>query len=41
MTAGFSLTQMRVRDALFSWKIEKDAKRQGERVLSDAHGLGW
>ena len=38
----FPYAQMRVRDALFSCLAEKwkrDAKRRGERVLSDAHGL--
>ena len=40
--AGFSVTQMLVRDALsLAEKLKRDAKRHGERVLSDAHGLGW
>ena len=42
LLAGFSLTCKCESETHFlAEKWKRDAKRQGERVLSDAHGLGW
>ena len=40
MYAGFSLTRKCASEThCLAEKLKRDAKRQGERVLSDAHGL--
>ena len=38
---GFPLCANAHRRRTVAEKLKRDAKRQGERVLSDAHGLGW
>ena len=40
--SGFSLTRKCAsRTHCLAEKWKRDTKQQGERVLSDAHGLGW
>ena len=40
--AGFSITRKCASEMhCLAEKLKRDAKRQGERVLSDAHGLEW
>ena len=42
LITGFSLTRKCASEThCLAEKWKRDAKRQGERVLSDAHGLGW